>query len=77
MGRQRSIISKKFLVHENGTQQDPHKPTLFKPLHVIILLSSHKYVYTHTHIHTNKHTVHKSKYFGNSEMYSTIMGTEF
>jgi hypothetical protein len=27
MGRQRSIISKKFFAHEDGTQQDPHNPT--------------------------------------------------
>jgi len=75
VGRQSSIISKKFLAHENGTQQDPYNPTWeLKPLHVIILLSSsHKYVYTHTHTYT----VHKSKDFGNSGMWSTIMGTEF
>jgi hypothetical protein len=56
MGRQRRKKKKKFLVHENGTQQDPHKPTwVFKPLHVIILLSSHKYVYIHTYTHTHTH----------------------
>ena len=83
MGRQRCIISKKFLSHENGRKQDPHKRTWeFKPLHVIILLSSsHKYVYTHTrtYIHTYIHTyLHCIKVdYGNSEMWGMIMGTEF
>jgi hypothetical protein len=45
--------------------------------HACIHTHTHTCMHAYTHTHTHIHTVHKSKYFGNSEMWSTIMGTEF
>jgi hypothetical protein len=67
VGRQRCIISKKLLDYKSGRKQDPYNPTWeFKPLRVVILLSSsHKYVcvcvyiyiYKHTHTHTRNQCI--------------------